>query len=151
MCVFHDVSSRVTLDIATGVIEDFEPHINCTNVEFSDIVNGKFVRDYNLNLDYFNKWKELNSFLYESNPILLEEFNKGIKMPYTQRIKSLEESHRLAENQLFQLEKSDSKDFDKIKSTYQSWSLKVPSVLFWFTIDNISLNVISVDIMQYNI
>ena len=37
-------------------------------------------------------------------------------MPYTQRIKTLEESHRLAENQLFQLEKADSKDSDKIKS-----------------------------------
>jgi hypothetical protein len=36
-------------------------------------------------------------------------------MPYTNRIKTLEESHRLVENQLFQLEKSGSKDSVKIK------------------------------------
>jgi len=37
-------------------------------------------------------------------------------MPYEQRIKILEESHRLVDNQLFQLEKSGSKDSAKIKS-----------------------------------
>jgi hypothetical protein len=36
-------------------------------------------------------------------------------MPYTQRIKTLEESHRMVDNQLFQLEKSGSKDSDKIQ------------------------------------
>jgi len=36
-------------------------------------------------------------------------------MPYTNRIKTLEESHRLVENQLFQLEKSGSTDSDKIQ------------------------------------
>ena len=36
-------------------------------------------------------------------------------MPYTNRIKTLEESHRLVENQLFQLEKSGSNDSDKIQ------------------------------------
>jgi len=36
-------------------------------------------------------------------------------MPYTNRIKTLEESYRLVDNQLFQLEKSGSKDSDKIK------------------------------------
>jgi len=36
-------------------------------------------------------------------------------MPYKQRIKTLEESHRLVENQLFQLEKSGSTDVEKIK------------------------------------
>ena len=36
-------------------------------------------------------------------------------MPYQQRIKTLEESHRLVDNQLFQLEKSGSKDTDKIQ------------------------------------
>jgi len=37
-------------------------------------------------------------------------------MPYTNRIRTLEESHRLADNQLFQLEKSGSRDADKIKN-----------------------------------
>jgi hypothetical protein len=36
-------------------------------------------------------------------------------MPYKQRIKTLEESHRLVENQLFQLEKSGSTDVEKIQ------------------------------------
>ena len=36
-------------------------------------------------------------------------------MPYKQRIKTLEESHRLVENQLFQLEKSGSTDVVKIQ------------------------------------
>lgn len=35
-------------------------------------------------------------------------------MPYTSRINTLEESYRLADNQLFQLEKSGSKDIEKI-------------------------------------
>jgi hypothetical protein len=36
-------------------------------------------------------------------------------MPYKQRIKTLEESHRLVENQVFQLEKSGSTDIEKLK------------------------------------
>lgn len=36
-------------------------------------------------------------------------------MPYTSRIKTLEESYRVVENQLFQLEKTGSTDSDKIK------------------------------------
>ena len=36
-------------------------------------------------------------------------------MPYTNRIKTLEESHRLVDNQLFQLEKTGSTDTDKIQ------------------------------------
>ena len=36
-------------------------------------------------------------------------------MPYKQRIKTLEESHRVVENQIFQLEKSGSTDFEKIQ------------------------------------
>lgn len=37
-------------------------------------------------------------------------------MPYSQRIKTLEESHRLADNQLFHLEKSGSTDNEKIRN-----------------------------------
>lgn len=36
-------------------------------------------------------------------------------MPYQQRIKTLEESHRIVDNQLFQLEKSGSTDSAKIQ------------------------------------
>lgn len=41
-------------------------------------------------------------------------------MPYKNRIKTLEESHRLVDNQLFQLEKSGSKDSAKIKSLQEA-------------------------------
>lgn len=36
-------------------------------------------------------------------------------MPYKNRIKTLEESHRLVENQIFQLEKSGDTGSDKLK------------------------------------
>ena len=36
-------------------------------------------------------------------------------MPYTQRIRTLEESYRLLDNQIFQLEKTGSTDKDQIK------------------------------------
>ena len=36
-------------------------------------------------------------------------------MPYKSRIKTLEESHRVVENQIFQLEKSGNADPEKIK------------------------------------
>lgn len=36
-------------------------------------------------------------------------------MPYTSRIKTLEESHRVTDNKLFQLEKSGSTDLNEIK------------------------------------
>lgn len=41
-------------------------------------------------------------------------------MPYKQRIKTLEESHRLVDNQIFQLEKSGSTDIEKIKKLKES-------------------------------
>ena len=61
------------------MIDDFEPHTECTNIEFSDIVDGTFVKNFNLNVDYFNTWKEHNIFLYKHDAFLLEYFNKGIK------------------------------------------------------------------------
>lgn len=41
-------------------------------------------------------------------------------MPYRERIKTLEESHRMVENQLFQLEKSGSTDTEKIKKLQEA-------------------------------
>ncbi len=41
-------------------------------------------------------------------------------MPYQNRIKTLEESHRLVDNQLFLLEKTGSTDYDKIKSLQEA-------------------------------
>jgi len=45
-------------------------------------------------------------------------------MPYTNRIKTLEESYRLIDNQLFQLEKSNSQDsakLQKLRETKQKY------------------------------
>lgn len=41
-------------------------------------------------------------------------------MPYKNRIKTLEESHRLVDNQLFLLEKTGSTDYDKMKSLQEA-------------------------------
>ncbi len=55
---------------------DFIPNETCTNIEFENIVNGKFVDEYNLNKEYFNIWKLYNSFLYkDADPILLDNFD----------------------------------------------------------------------------
>lgn len=41
-------------------------------------------------------------------------------MPYTQRIKTLEDAFRMVDNQLFQLEKSGSTDKEKIKKLQET-------------------------------
>jgi hypothetical protein len=72
-----DNSPRTVL--VQSIIDDFEPHNECTNIEFSDIVDGTFVKEYNLNVDYFNSWKEHNNFLYKEDPLLIQCFNEGMK------------------------------------------------------------------------
>ena len=52
----------------------WRPHPLCQNVEFEDIVNGKFVRDNNLNIEVFNYWKSINSFLYQEPDQKLKEY-----------------------------------------------------------------------------
>jgi hypothetical protein len=57
----------------------WRPHPLCQNVEFEDIVNGNFVRDNNLNIEVFNYWKSINSFLYqEPNQKLKEYFDNSL-------------------------------------------------------------------------
>jgi hypothetical protein len=73
----EDTSPRTTL--VKSIVDDFEPHNECTNIEFSDIVDGTFVKEYNLNVDYFNSWKEHNNFLYKEDPLLIQCFNEGMK------------------------------------------------------------------------
>jgi len=52
----------------------WRPHPLCQNVEFEDIVNGNFVRDNNLNIEVFNYWKSINSFLYQEPDQKLKEY-----------------------------------------------------------------------------
>lgn len=51
-------------EFAKTVFESFTPSENCQNVEFEDIVSGKFIIENNLDLEQFQHWKEANSFLY---------------------------------------------------------------------------------------
>ncbi len=53
--------------LAYNVFEEFEPHPNCINIEFADIVSGKYINENKLNIDYFNIWKERNPWLYTEN------------------------------------------------------------------------------------
>jgi hypothetical protein len=58
-------------------LDEFESNSNCTNIEFEDIINGKFVNDNQLNNNIFNTWKEKNSFMYQPiDPFLLNMFSK---------------------------------------------------------------------------
>jgi hypothetical protein len=57
------------------VAESFESDSRCVNIEFKDIVNGNFVKAFDLNQETFNKWKQANEFLYkDTDPRLLELF-----------------------------------------------------------------------------
>jgi hypothetical protein len=58
------------------VAESFESDSRCMNVEFADIVNGKFVSDNNLSQEHYENWKKANSFLFDPDPNLVEAFNK---------------------------------------------------------------------------
>lgn len=52
-------------EFSKSMIESFPPSNNCRNVEFEDIVNGKFIMENNLDLTQFQTWKNSNSFLYD--------------------------------------------------------------------------------------
>lgn len=51
-------------ELAKNVFEEFTPHSLCLNIEFEDIVEGKFVQDFGLNLEYFCQWQNRNKWLY---------------------------------------------------------------------------------------
>lgn len=59
----------------------FLPDARYINVEFEDVVSGKFVREFNLNPSQFDKWKQSNSYLYETHPKLYETFEKLLNKP----------------------------------------------------------------------
>lgn len=64
---------------AKMIIENnFEPFPNCINIEFENIVNGKFVEDNKLNINYFNDWKKYNNYLYEPDPVITNYFYQTI-------------------------------------------------------------------------
>ena len=79
--IYFEKHPHLTIDsTVVSILNDtFEAHTDCTNIEFTDIVDGTFVKEYNLNLDYFNIWKEKNIFLYKDNSLLTQHFNKGLE------------------------------------------------------------------------
>ena len=50
-------------ELAKNVFVEFTAYPGCWNVEFSDIVNGRFIKENSLNQHYFYNWKSSNSFL----------------------------------------------------------------------------------------
>lgn len=65
--------------LSYNVFDTFTPHPACRNIEFEDIVSGKFIQQNNLNLDYFNIWKKKNSWLYsiDENSWAIKRFNEA--------------------------------------------------------------------------
>jgi len=51
-------------ELAKNMFEVFLPHDNCKNVEFEDIVEGKFVKEFDLDIEHFSNWKTNNTWLY---------------------------------------------------------------------------------------
>jgi len=75
--------------LAYNVFDPFTPHPACRNVEFEDIVSGKFIQDNNLDLEYFNEWKLRNHWLYpiDQSSWAVSRFNEAEyeivnKLPY---------------------------------------------------------------------
>lgn len=66
-------------ELAKNVFEEFKPYPNCKNIEFEDIVEGKFIKDNNLNWDYYSTWKKNNSYLYDNaeNPWAIKRFDEA--------------------------------------------------------------------------
>lgn len=75
--------------LSYNVFDPFTPNPACKNVEFEDIVSGKFIQDNKLNLEYFNIWKKKNSWLFpiDENSWSIKRFNEAeyeilFKSPY---------------------------------------------------------------------
>lgn len=66
---WKNISGRIgdPTEVAKNVREAFEKDNRCTNVEFADIVNGKFMQDRNIVSKQIDEWKKINHWLY--NPV----------------------------------------------------------------------------------
>lgn len=50
--------------LAYNVFEPYPTHPGCKSIEFEDIVDGKFVEEYGLDVEQFSKWQAHNPWLY---------------------------------------------------------------------------------------
>ena len=53
-------------ELAKNVFDTFEQHPRCENVEFEDIVSGKFIKDQVLDQLQFTNWQQHNVYLYSA-------------------------------------------------------------------------------------
>jgi hypothetical protein len=74
-------NSLATIDkireLAKNVFVEFVEHPDCENIEFEHIVNGNFVTNNNLNIEYFTKWKLSNPWLYNIPEWSAKRFNEA--------------------------------------------------------------------------
>jgi hypothetical protein len=72
---FKNLYHHMMIDPET-VLLDYPCINNYTEIKFSDIVDGEFVRQYNLDVEHFENWKSHNNYLY-TQPLIedLEKFN----------------------------------------------------------------------------
>ena len=64
--------------LAKNVFIPFTSHPYCTNIEFTDIVNGKFIIDRGLNTEQFEEWKQVNPWLYDNEETwAIKRFNEA--------------------------------------------------------------------------
>lgn len=75
--------------LAKNVLDSFVSHPVCANIEFADIVSGKYINENKLNVDYFNAWKERNPWLYTETDeswavkrFIEAEYELANKIPY---------------------------------------------------------------------
>ena len=64
-------------ELAKNVFEEFTPVGGCINIEFEDIVNGNYVKEQNLNLEYFSAWKQNNPWLDETDSWAIKRFDEA--------------------------------------------------------------------------
>lgn len=54
-------------ELAKNNFVEFLPHSLCENIEFESIIDSSFVKKLNLNNDYYQEWRNKNSWLYDKN------------------------------------------------------------------------------------
>jgi hypothetical protein len=63
-----DLASKDRIrELAKNTIQPYPSYHGCWNIEFADVVNGKFVGDNQLNYEYFGHWLQANSFLTDGS------------------------------------------------------------------------------------
>lgn len=70
---YKHMHSHIPLHMET-CFSDFPVTDGCIEIRFSDIVDGEFVKRYNLNVEHFENWKNHNNYLYTPSVEEITEF-----------------------------------------------------------------------------